>query len=216
MKNTNKSISAEAPYPSPETGESAVSKQRRKLPALALGWVFLRIGATAFGGLGAALAIIERELVDKRQALTAADVTEAMTYTKLLPGSTVLQIVSYLGYKLGGWFGSAIATAAFVVPSVVAMLLLAAGYGTVSALPSIVPAVNGLTAAVVGILLVTTYRLGKTNIKEPATMAIALAAFVAGAFLNLNAALIVVAAGLIGILLMFTSGGNNNREREVS
>ena len=73
---------------------------------LTLGHIFLRIGATAFGGLGAALALVERELVAKRQWLTAADVTEALTYTKLLPGSTVVQVVAYLGYKLGGWSGS--------------------------------------------------------------------------------------------------------------
>ena len=52
-----------------------------------LGQMFLRIGAMAFGGLGAALALVERELVDKRQWLTAADVTEALAYIKLLPGS---------------------------------------------------------------------------------------------------------------------------------
>jgi len=84
---------------------------------LVLGGVFLRIGASAFGGLGAALALVERELVDKRRWLTPADLTEALTYTKLLPGSTVVQVVSYLGYRLGGWSGSAVATAAFVAPS---------------------------------------------------------------------------------------------------
>ena len=53
------------------------------LPPLALGHIFLRIGATAFGGLGTSLALIERELVTKRQWLTAAGVTEALTYTEL-------------------------------------------------------------------------------------------------------------------------------------
>ena len=48
------------------------------LPLLALGHVFLRIGATAFGGLETYLALIERELVTKRQWLTAADMTEAL------------------------------------------------------------------------------------------------------------------------------------------
>lgn len=94
--------------------------------ALRLGWIFLRIGATAFGGLGAALALVERELVTKRRMPTEAHVTEAPTYTKLLPGSTVIQVMSYLGYILGGWPGSALATAAFVLPSAVLMLVLAA------------------------------------------------------------------------------------------
>jgi chromate transport protein ChrA len=56
--------------------------------------------------------MIERELIDRRGVLTREDVTEALTYTKLLPGSTVVQIVAYLAYRLGGWGGSALATVA--------------------------------------------------------------------------------------------------------
>ena len=89
---------------------SLARRDGRAVSPFRLGWVFLHIGAVAFGGLGAALALVERELVTKRQWLTAADVTEALTYTKLLPGSTVVQLVAYLGYTLGGWSGSAVAT----------------------------------------------------------------------------------------------------------
>lgn len=171
------------------------------LSLLMLGQIFLRIGAMAFGGLGAALALAERELVNKRQWLTAADVTEALTYTKLLPGSTVVQVVSYLGYKLGGWSGSAVATAAFVFPSALLMLVLAAAYVSVTAVPAMRPAISGLTASVVGILLATTYRLGKANIPDRITLGIALASIVAGTVLGISAALIVMAAGLLGICL---------------
>jgi len=178
-----------------------------------LGWVFLRIGATAFGGLGGALALIEHDLVDQRGVLTKADVTEALTYTKLLPGSTVVQVVSYLGYRLGGWPGSALATVAFVLPSAGAMVLLAAAYGAARTLPALGPALNGLTAAVVGILLATTYRLGKTNIKDPLTMGIAVAAVAAGLVLGISAALIVIAAGIIGVALLSTpaAGGGTSK-----
>jgi chromate transporter len=164
-----------------------------------LGWVFLRIGAVAFGGLGAALALVERELVTKRQWLTTADVTEALTYTKLLPGSTVVQVVAYLGYKLGGWSGSALATVAFVFPSAVMMLGLAAVYVSATSVPAMRPALNGLTAAVVGIVLATTYRLGKANIPDRITLGLALASIVAGVALGVSAAVIVVVAGLLGV-----------------
>src|SRR3989442_3218917 len=136
---------------------------------LALGWVFLRIGAIAFGGLGAALALVERDLVDKRRWLTPADLTEALTYTKLLPGSTVVQVVSYLGYKLGGWPGSALATAAFVLPSAPGMLIPAALLLAASAPPAIGPAANGLTTAGVGRLLSTIYLLGTVQRKDAAS-----------------------------------------------
>jgi chromate transporter len=182
--------------------------------ALTLGWIFLHIGATAYGGLGATLALIERELVRKRGLLTPAEVTEALTYTKLLPGSTGPQAIAYLGYKLGGWSGSALAMAAFIFPSALLMVLLAGAYVATTALPAIGPAVNGLTAGVVGILLATTYRLGKPHIKEPLTWGIALAAFAAGAFLGISAALIVVAAGLLGMILLSPPSTTQDQTRK--
>ena len=188
--------------------------QPPRVPAPRLGWIFLRIGATAFGGLGSTLALIERELVTKRGMLTPAEVTEALTYTKLLPGSTGPQAISYLGFKLGGWSGSALATAAFLFPSALLMVLLAAAYGATTALPAIGPPVHGLTAAVVGLLLATTYRLGQANIKEPLTWGIALVAFAVGAVLGISAALIVVAAGLLGILLLSPSRTAQDQQRK--
>jgi chromate transporter len=178
---------------------------RRQLPPglrlLTFGKIFLHIGATAFGGLGSTLALVEHELVTKRQWLTVADVTEALTYTKLLPGSTGPQVVAYLGYKLSGWSGSAVATAAFVFPSALMMLVLAAAYVSVTTIPAIRPAINGLTAAVVGLLLATTYRLGKANIADRITLGLALVSLIAGAVLGISAAFIVMAAGLLGICL---------------
>ena len=171
--------------------------QLHRVPAL--GYIFLRIGAAAFGGLGASLALIERELVTKRQWLTAAEVTDALTYTKLLPGSTGPQVVAYLGYTLGGWSGSAVATAAFLFPAALMMLVLAAAYVSVTAVPTIRPALTGLTAAIVGVLLATTYRMGKANIPDRLTLGIALASLVAGAVLGISAAVIVVLAGLVGV-----------------
>jgi chromate transporter len=182
--------------------DSPTELELKPLPLLTLGWVFLKIGATAFGGLGATLAIIEGELVDRRQVLSAAEVTEALTYTKLLPGSTGVQVVAYLGYKLGGWPGSALATAAFVLPSAAMMILLAAGYVVATVLQNLGPAINGLTAAVVGLLLATTYRMGRSNIRNPLMGVIAVVAFLAAVLLGINAAFIVVAAGLVGVLLL--------------
>lgn len=167
-----------------------------------LGWLFLRIGSTAFGGLGAALALIERELVDRRRLVTREDMTEALTYTKLLPGSTGVQVVAYLGHRLGGWPGSALATVAFIFPSALAMLLLAVAYDAASDLSDLDSLVNALTAAVVGLLLATTLKLGKANVKGTFTLLLAVVAFAVAILLAVSAAWIVIGAGLIGVLVL--------------
>ena len=67
-----------------------------------LGWALLRLGAVAFGGLGATLALLQRDLVGRRGWLRSSDVTEALAYTKPLPGSAVVQVVTFLGWRMGG------------------------------------------------------------------------------------------------------------------
>jgi chromate transporter len=133
----------------------------RRIPIFQLGRIFLQIGATAFGGLGASLAIIERELVEKRHVVTAEDIAVASAATTLLPGSTLIQVVCFLGYQLGGWTGSSLAAEACVFPSAVAMLLLAVFYDAISALSLFRPATQGLTATVVGLLLASAARAAR-------------------------------------------------------
>lgn len=165
--------------------------------------IFFRIGCVGFGGLGSVLAIIERDLVTKRQKLAAEDITEALTYTKLLPGSTVVQVCSYLGYKLGGWSGSAASTIAFVLPAFLVMLVLAVFYKSISTLPNVQGGLRGLSAAVVGVLVVTCYQLGRSAIKDWLGVILAVIAFVAAVVFHAPLALIVIGAGIIGLLAYF-------------
>jgi chromate transporter len=188
-----------------ERRESPAAEGPRRMRTLELGKIFLQIGATAFGGLGPSLAIIERELVEKRRVLTAEDVAEAWAATWLLPGSTLIQVVSFLGYRLGGWGGSALATVACILPPVTSMFLLAIFYDTVSALPAFGPTTQGLAAAVVGLLLAATIRIGRATLGDRVSLGIAVVAFGSAAGLGVPAAVVVVVAGLIGIGLLSVS-----------
>lgn len=172
---------------------------------LRLGWTFFKIGATAFGGLGATLAIIHRELVDRQRLLTAEQMTEALAFTKPLPGSTVVQVVSYLGYRLGGWHGSALVTAAFLTPPLLAMLAVAGAYGAIQEMPDFAAVVNGLVAAVAGLMAATTWKLGKVSARGALPILIAASAFAAAFALDANAAVIVLVAGTIGLATLSPS-----------
>ena len=99
--------------------------QRPSVSTLRIGGLFLRIGLTSFGGLGATLAVLQRELVERRELLTTRQMTEALTFTKPLPGATAFQVVCYLGFQLGGWRGSTVAAVAFVLPPMCGMVAMA-------------------------------------------------------------------------------------------
>ncbi len=190
----------------------AAPTQTPSLTTVQIGWVFLQIGMTAFGGLGATVALMHRELVDRRRVLTTGQVTEALAFTKPLPGSTVVQVVSYLGYRLGGWHGSAIATVAFLTPPMACMILLAHFYEAVHLLHGFSSVVNGLLAAVVGLMLTTAFRLGRANVSGAMTLAVALVAFAAVVGLKINAALVVVIAGLTGLLALKPPSASTTRK----
>lgn len=167
---------------------------------MALAWTFLRIGALAFGGLGATLALIEEELVHRQKRLSRESFVEALTYTKLLPGSTVVQVVAFLSWRLDGWTGAVLGTSAFLLPSAAAMLFLAYGYAQVVALPAAASVTRGLLAAVVGLLLLTLFRVARTTVTTSLGRVLALAAFAIGTGLPANVAWIVLAAGLVGLI----------------
>lgn len=187
-----------------------------------LWWQFMKIGVAAFGGLGVTLSLIERYLVTDRRVLAAQDVTESLTYTKLLPGSTGVQVVGYLGYRLRGWPGAALATGAFLLPAFLLMLGLSMLYEEITAGlgSAATPALAGLTASVAGILAATMYRLAKPTITTPIGGVVAVGACALGIALRINPAWIVLVAGILGILMpqWFTQGQTktpNSREERI-
>lgn len=170
-----------------------------RAPIVQIARAFLVLGALGFGGQVALLVLLTRDLVERRGWLTEADITEAFTYTKLLPGSTVVQVVAYLGWKLGGGVGVAVATACFLLPPVLFMLALAVLYRYVATLAGVRAALNGLTASVVGLVAVAAWTLGKKNLADALGLLVATLVCAASILWGLNPALLVVAAGVIGI-----------------
>jgi chromate transporter len=177
-----------------------------------IGWIFLKIGMTAFGGLGATVAILHRELIERRRLLTPEQVTEALTFTKPLPGATAFQVVCYLGFRLGGWPGSVMAAVGFILPPMAGMMAMAILFGVVRRFPAFTPFLNGLVAVVVGLLLATTFRLGRANVKGPMTFLIAGAAFAAAVRFRVNGALIVMVGGMIGWLMQLPPEREGKRD----
>ena len=87
--------------------------------SITLGWALLRIGAFAFGGgpRRDAVPVVNRDLVKRRGWVGSSDVSEALAYTKPLPGSTVVQVVTFLGWRIGGWPAAIVATVMFLAPA---------------------------------------------------------------------------------------------------
>jgi chromate transporter len=172
-------------------------RPRPQLPII--GWELLRLGAFAFGGLGATLALLQGGLVERRKWLEPSDISEALAVTKALPGSTGIQVVAYLGWRLHGWPGALVASVAFIAPAAALMMAVAAGSLALPDQPWVRGALTGIQVGVVGLLAAAMVKLARSEARNAMLMAVLAASCILG-FL-VPAVLVVVGAGLIGAVI---------------
>ena len=205
------SLSSELKEPS-----SRLPAHDRAAPSLPeLARAFLVIGMLAFGGQGGLLALLSRDIVERRGWVEETEVTEAFTYVQLLPGAVVVQVVAYLGYRMRGWGGSFVVTFCFLLPSVAAMLALAAAYRSVAAIAGVPAALNGLTAAVVGLIALAAYKQARKTVQNALGVVIAVVVCAASVGWHVNPAILVVTAGLFGILRELTRKADTPKGKAV-
>jgi chromate transporter len=193
-------FSTPAPVPSADLSKPAPANARTRPTLPEMARAFVAIGCLAFGGQGGLLALLSRDLVQRRGWTDEAEIAEAFTYVQLLPGAVVVQVVAYLGYRLRRWSGAATATFCFLLPSVAAMFLFAAAYRTVVAAPGVPAALHGLTSAVVGLIALAAWKQARKTVKDSLGVVIAVGVCAASALRHVNPAVLVVAAGAIGLV----------------
>ena len=166
---------------------------------------FGRIGVLSFGGPAAQIAFMHRELVDDRKWLSEQEYLRALSFCMLLPGPEAMQLATYAGWRQRGIPGGLLAGLLFVLPGAVVILALAGlyvGYGQVPLLQGLF---YGIKACVVVIVVEALLRVSKRALKGAPHRAIAVAAFIAIFFFAVPFPAIVVAAALLGAMVLKTS-----------
>jgi len=163
--------------------------------------VFIKVGATGFGGAMPMLAMIQGEVVERRRWVSQEEFGEAAMLGQILPGPVAVDAVVYLGYHLRGWPGAIISFVAFILPSFLLMIGLTALYLSYGQVPQLAGALKGLGAAVVALIAAAAYRMGKPALKDWRSAALLVAALLALLVLQASIVLVVFLAGLAGLLL---------------
>lgn len=164
-------------------------------------WLFFRIGCFGFGGPMAVFGLLEDELVEKRKILSDKDFLEGAVLGDVLPGPVTMDIVTYTGFKLRTWKGALIGTVAFILPSFIIMLLIAIYYEQFIMAPKVTIILKALSAAVTGLILSVGLKLSKAEIKNYREALLMAWAFITSAIFKVDMAIIVVLAGVAGIIL---------------
>ena len=162
---------------------------------------FLKIGIVGFGGGVAVLAMIRSLTVRKRGWLTDSEFAEAVALAQSLPGTSAGNSVSYIGLRLRGWRGAVVAMSGFILPSTIMMIALAILYKHLHSLAGSEQFFHGLNGAVVALILVTAWRMGKNILTRRWQWVLAVLAFLAVAVLDATVLEVVFASGLIGIYI---------------
>jgi chromate transporter len=113
---------------------------------------FLRLGTVGFGGPIALAGYMQKDLVEERRWISKDDYKEGLALAQLAPGPLAAQLAIYLGWVRGGVLGGTLIGIAFVLPSFIMVLVLAALYLRFGGLPWMRGAFYGIGAAVIAII----------------------------------------------------------------
>ena len=161
--------------------------------------LFLKLGTISFGGPAAHIALMEDEVVRKRQWVTRQQFLDMLGLTNLIPGPNSTQMAINLGFARAGWAGLTVAGASFIVPAALITAAVAWAYVRFSTLPVAESLLAGVKPAVIAVIAIAVWRLGRIAVHDAwlgALGAFALAAFLA----KLSPLLILAGGGLIGVV----------------
>jgi len=162
--------------------------------------VWTKIGLLSFGGPAGQIALMHRELVDTRRWISDARFLHALNYCMLLPGPEATQLAIYIAWMMHRTVGGLIAGVLFVLPGFVTILALSIVYALYGQVPLVFAIFVGLKAAVLAVVVEAVIRIGRKALKNRMMVAIAALAFVAIYFFRVPFPLIVLGAGLWGLL----------------
>jgi len=144
-------------------------------------WLFLKLGATAFGGPAAHIAMMEDEVVRRRHWLTREQFLDLLGATHLIPGPNSTEMAIHIGWHRARWAGLFVAGACFILPAAVIVLAIAWAYVRFGTRPEAVGLLYGIKPVVIAVVLQALWGLGKAAVKTKSLATIG----VAGAVLNL-------------------------------
>ena len=183
-------------------------------------WFWVKLGFINFGGPAGQIAIMHRELVEKKRWVSEGQYLRTLNFCMLLPGPEAQQVATYIGWRLHGTLGGIVAGSFFVIPSIFVLWLLSYLAAAHSDVPAISGLLYGVQPVVIAIVVEAVLRIGKRTLNHSLLVGFAILAFVALYVFSIPFPLVVIAAAVGGLLLSravpeaFRGGGHGSSEEE--
>lgn len=190
---------------------SSPSDSERPRPR-SLAELFFSFTWLALQGFGGVLAIVQREVVERRRWLTREEFVEEWAVAQIMPGPNVVNLSITLGSRWFGLRGALVALAGMLALPLVVVLLLALVYSRFAADPQVIGALRGMGAVAAGLIAATGIKLLVTLRKHPLGVPLcvvfAVATFVGIALLRLPLALVLLGLGSVACALTWRKLGD--------
>ena len=187
--------------------ESPRTADRRGTPGEVAAY-FVRLGCFAFGGPAAHVALMRRDLVQRKGWLTDAEFVDLLGVTNLIPGPNSTEMTMHVGYGRAGWRGLFLGGGAFILPAVVIVLVLAWAYVRYGDTPAGEGIFSGVGPVVLAIILQAVWGLRSAALKTPLTLLVAVGAGLA-VLLGVNEIAALFAGGAVVLAWQQARRGNN-------
>src|SRR5262245_23630817 len=160
--------------------------------------LFAKLGAIAFGGPAAHIALMEVEVVQRRGWLSRERFLDLLSAANLIPGPNSTELAIHIGYARAGWLGLVVAGACFIAPAAVIVTAIAWAYQRFGSLPELSHFLYGVKPVVIAIVLQALWRLGRSALKNARLIALAASAALANA-LGVNELAVLAAAAVLAL-----------------
>jgi chromate transporter len=170
-------------------------------PLRDLAWLFVKLGATAFGGPAAHIAMMEDEVVRRRQWMTREAFLDYLGATNLIPGPNSTELAIHVGHARAGWRGLIVAGVSFIAPATLLVGAAAWAYVKYGSLPAVAGVLYGVKPVVIAVVAQALWTLAKTAVKS---RSLAVVGIVAGASVlaGVHELLVLAAAGALSLAVL--------------
>lgn len=177
--------------------------------------LFFKLGVIGFGGPAAHIAMMEDEVVKRRQWLTRSHFLDLIGATNLIPGPNSTEMAIHVGYTYGGWPGLIVAGVCFILPAVLITAAFAWIYVEFGTLPQVAPLIYGIKPAVLAVIFGAVWRLGKKAVKSSKLLIIGLGVAVL-VFFGQNEVIALLLGGSLGMIWLRLSDKGNPPPEETA
>lgn len=176
--------------------------------------LFLKLGIIGFGGPAAHIALMQEQVVTKRQWMSSQHFLDLVGATNLIPGPNSTELAMHIGRERAGWKGLVVAGICFILPAVLITGLFAWLYKQYGQLPDVQPFIYGIKPAIIAVILSAIFPLAKQSLKTVQLGVIGLVALVLS-LLNINEVYIIFGAGLAALLLVAYKKQHNENTKGI-